>query len=189
MNDKDEALHLVRHKISMYIVLIVLFFLFDFLLGQNQRDVLMEQFGFAKHRFLYIFLFILFASLHLIYHYYKMIKRKRKIPNENSNEYYQLLLEEYNRYERALLLSDKKLGFLQEISPIIITFVFLQGLFEKMFTKSIQMEFSEILGFVIVLFYVFFFMETWHTYKLNTGYLLRFKNKLSKLEQHHENVE
>ena len=48
-----------------------------------------------------------------------MIKRKRKIPNENSNEYYQLLLEEYNRYERAVLLSDKKLGFLQEISPII----------------------------------------------------------------------
>lgn len=182
MNEKDEMKQLIQRKISMYFVLVVLFFVFDFLLSQNKQNEWINQFSFARHRLIYLLVFIAFALVHLLLSYLKMKKRKDKIPEKNSEEYHFLLQKGYNYYEREVALANRKLDFLKEISPFIVTFVFLQGLFEKIFTESIQMEFSEILGFVIVLFYVFVFMETWHTYRIDTGYLLQFKNELTEFD-------
>jgi hypothetical protein len=45
------------------------------------------------------------------------------------------------------------------------------------------MEFGEILGFVIVLFYVYLYMEAWHTFKLDTRYLLKYKDMILECEE------
>lgn len=189
MNQENEIFHLIRHKASMYIVLLILFFIFDFLLNQNKHGGIFEEIEFSKHRMLYIGTFILLASSNLMYHYLRLKKRKEKIPSEDSEEYYLLLVKEFNRYERYVQLAEKKLDILKEISPIIVTFVFLQGLIEKMISITIQMEFGEILGFVIVLFYVFLYMEAWHTFKLDSRYLLTYKDMILEFEEKEKSKE
>ncbi len=183
INQENETYHLIKHKASMYLVLVGLFFLFDFLLSQNKHASFFEEIEFSKHRLIYILIFLLLAATNLIYHYFRLKNRKEKIPSQDSEEYYLLLVKEYNRYERYVQLAEKKLDMLKEISPIIVTFVFLQGLIEKIISVSIQMEFSEILGFVIVLFYVFMYMEAWHTYKLDSHYLYKYKDMMFEYEE------
>lgn len=183
MNQENETFNLIKHKASMYVVLLILFFVFDFLLNQNKHGGFFKEIEFSKHRLIYIAAFILLATSNLIYHYLRLKMRKEKIPSNESEEYYLLLVKEFNRYERYVQLSEKKLDILKEISPIIVTFVFLQGLIEKMISITIQMEFGEILGFVIVLFYVYLYMEAWHTFKLDTRYLLKYKDMILECEE------
>jgi hypothetical protein len=43
MNQENETFNLIKHKASMYVVLLILFFVFDFLLNQNKHGSFFKE--------------------------------------------------------------------------------------------------------------------------------------------------
>ncbi len=183
MKKKEALFYVLRYKGSMYLVLILLFSFFNFLIVQNKQDHILNQFSFEENSRLYTLFFIGFILINSSYHYIKL--RRRKDPDVYLKAEHQAfsLKREINIHQHELDFLDKKINMLQVIAPIIVTFVLLQGVLDKLIRTDLQMEFGEIVAFTIILFYVFIYMENWHSYKFISVQLLKFENQLLQLEE------